>query len=84
MSVDSKYVHLAWVNTPREQGGLGPTDIPLVADITRSISRDYGVLLEVEGHTLRYDEMGRSVRLANARVAACLSLTARASCVRSL
>ncbi len=31
-SVDSQYVHLAWCNTPRKQGGLGPMKIPLVAD----------------------------------------------------
>ena len=28
-------------------------DIPILSDLTRSISRDYGVLLEDEGHTLR-------------------------------
>ena len=53
VSVDSKYSHLAWVNTDRKQGGLGECKYPLVADITKSISRDYGVLLENAGHTLR-------------------------------
>ena len=28
-------------------------DIPIVSDLTRQISRDYGVLLEDAGHTLR-------------------------------
>jgi len=46
ISVDSKFTHLAWVNTPRKEGGLGPMKIPLVSDITKQISRDYGVLLE--------------------------------------
>eukprot|EP01114_Cavostelium_apophysatum_P014796 TRINITY_DN3922_c0_g1_i2.p1 TRINITY_DN3922_c0_g1~~TRINITY_DN3922_c0_g1_i2.p1 ORF type:complete len:259 (-),score=40.83 TRINITY_DN3922_c0_g1_i2:185-961(-) len=46
VSVDSKFSHLAWTNTPRKQGGLGEMKIPLVADITKQISRDYGVLLE--------------------------------------
>jgi len=46
VSVDSKFTHLAWVNTPRKEGGLGPMKIPLVSDITKQISRDYGVLLE--------------------------------------
>jgi len=46
VSVDSKYTHLAWVNTPRSEGGLGEMKIPLVSDLTKQISRDYGVLLE--------------------------------------
>jgi len=52
-SFDSKFTHLAWINTPRNKGGLGDMDIPILSDLTRSISRDYGVLLEDEGHTLR-------------------------------
>jgi len=46
VSIDSKYTHLAWINTPRADGGLGEMKIPLLADITHTISRDYGVLLE--------------------------------------
>jgi len=54
VSVDSKFTHLAWLNTPRKQGGLGgKLHYPLVADLTKKISRDYGVLLEEAGHTLR-------------------------------
>ena len=53
LSVDSEYSHLAWVNTPRKQGGLGQVQYPLVADLTKQISRDYDVLIEEEGHTLR-------------------------------
>jgi len=45
ISVDSKYSHLAWINTPRKAGGLGAMDIPIVSDITKQISKDYGVLL---------------------------------------
>jgi len=52
-SVDSKFTHLAWIKTPRKEGGLGKMNIPLVADMTKQISRDYGVLLEDAGHTLR-------------------------------
>ena len=52
VSVDSKFSHLAWINTPRNQGGLGEIDFPLVADIKKTIGRDYGVLLD-EGVTLR-------------------------------
>ena len=54
VSVDSKYSHLAWINTPRKQGGLGGAlQIPLVADLTKSISRKYNVLMEEAGHTYR-------------------------------
>ncbi|XP_028935604.1 peroxiredoxin-4 isoform X2 [Ornithorhynchus anatinus] len=52
-SVDSQFTHLAWINTPRKQGGLGPMKIPLLSDLTRQISKDYGVYLEDLGHTLR-------------------------------
>ncbi len=46
VSVDSEFSHLAWIRTPRTEGGLGQLKYPLVADITKSISADYGVLLE--------------------------------------
>ena len=45
-SIDSHFSHLAWINTPRAKGGLGDLKYPLVADLTKSISADYGVLLE--------------------------------------
>ena len=41
------------VNTPRKEGGLGAMKIPLLADKSGNISRDYGVLLETEGIPLR-------------------------------
>lgn len=44
-SVDSKFTHLAWSKTPRKDGGLGKLTIPLLADITKKIARDYGVLV---------------------------------------
>ena len=52
-SVDSKFSHLAWVETPRKEGGLGDIRFPLLADITKKLSRDYDVLLEDDGITLR-------------------------------
>jgi alkyl hydroperoxide reductase subunit AhpC len=51
-SVDSQYSHLAWIETPRAQGGLGGLKYPLVADLTKKISADYGVLLD-NGISLR-------------------------------
>ncbi|MBB4285023.1 peroxiredoxin [Roseospira goensis] len=52
VSVDSHYTHLAWKKTPTEQGGLGQVKFPLVADLTKQIARDYGVLLP-DGVALR-------------------------------
>jgi peroxiredoxin 2/4 len=47
VSVDSKYSHLAW---QKEIGGVA---YPMLSDITKSVSRDYGVLLEDKGIALR-------------------------------
>uniref|UniRef100_A0A0B7AAB0 Thioredoxin peroxidase n=1 Tax=Arion vulgaris TaxID=1028688 RepID=A0A0B7AAB0_9EUPU len=52
-STDSVYSHLAWVNTPRKMGGLGPMKIPLIADKTVDISKKYGCLKEDEGIAFR-------------------------------
>ncbi len=46
VSVDSHYTHLAWKNTPRNQGGIGPIQYPLVADLDKKISEKFGVLLD--------------------------------------
>ncbi|KAF6110868.1 peroxiredoxin 3 [Phyllostomus discolor] len=53
VSVDSHFTHLAWTNTPRKSGGLGHMNIALLSDLTKQISRDYGVLLEGPGLALR-------------------------------
>ncbi|KAG9275519.1 thioredoxin-dependent peroxide reductase, mitochondrial [Astyanax mexicanus] len=53
VSVDSHFTHLAWTNTPRKSGGLGKINIPLLADLNKQVSRDYGVLLEGPGIALR-------------------------------
>ncbi|KAL7025091.1 hypothetical protein ACKWTF_013335 [Chironomus riparius] len=52
VSVDSHFSHLAWSNTPRKQGGIGKIEYPLLADLTKKVSADYGVLLE-DGISLR-------------------------------
>ena len=46
VSVDSQFSHLAWKNTDRKKGGLGDIQYPLLADIDKKVSRDYGVLAE--------------------------------------
>jgi len=45
VSVDSQFSHWAWKNTPVNQGGIGPIQYPLVADLDKKISSSYGVLL---------------------------------------
>lgn len=44
VSVDSHFTHLAWKKTPRDKGGIGDINYPLVADLDKNISRDYGIL----------------------------------------
>ena len=44
VSVDSHFTHLAWKNTPPAEGGIGKVSYPLVADLNKNISRDYGIL----------------------------------------
>jgi len=46
VSVDSQYTHFAWKNTKVEDGGIGRVRYPLVADLSKNISRDYGVLFD--------------------------------------
>ena len=45
VSIDSKFTHLAWKNTKLEDGGIGQVQFPMVEDLTKQISRDYGILL---------------------------------------
>ncbi len=76
-SVDSKFSHLAWAKTPRKEGGIGELKIPLLADITKKIARDFGVLVNdavalrglfivnpegrIQYQTVHYLPVGRSV-----------------------
>jgi peroxiredoxin (alkyl hydroperoxide reductase subunit C) len=45
VSMDSHFTHLAWKNTAVNSGGIGNIQFPLVADLDKSISQNYGVLL---------------------------------------
>lgn len=45
VSVDSQFTHLAWKKTPQDEGGLGNVQFPMVADLNKTIARDFGVLL---------------------------------------
>lgn len=54
ISVDSVYVHKAWADTKREDGGLGgDLSYPLLSDLNKVTVRDYGILMEDEGVSLR-------------------------------
>ncbi len=44
VSIDSQFSHFAWKNTSIDNGGIGHVKYPLVADLSKNISRDYGVL----------------------------------------
>jgi len=53
VSVDSQYSHLAWLQTPKNTGGIEGVRYPIVSDITKSIARAYDVLCENEGIAYR-------------------------------
>lgn len=42
-SIDSQFTHLAWRNTPVNEGGIGEVKYPLVADVKHTICQDYDV-----------------------------------------
>ncbi len=52
VSVDSKFSHLAWLNTARDEGGIEGVTYPVISDIHKTITRDYDVLHE-DGVALR-------------------------------
>jgi peroxiredoxin (alkyl hydroperoxide reductase subunit C) len=53
VSTDSVFSHRAWLQTSREKGGVEGLKYPLASDITKQVSRDYGVLIEDRGVALR-------------------------------
>ncbi len=53
VSTDSVYSHRAWLNTPRDKGGVEGLKYPLASDATKQVSRDYSVLVEDKGIALR-------------------------------
>ena len=52
VSVDSQFSHLAWIQTPRNQGGIGDINYPLVADLNKEIGNAFNIL-DDEGKALR-------------------------------
>ncbi len=52
-SIDSHFSHLAWLATPKKEGGIAGIEYPLVSDIHKTIAKDYGVLSEEQGISYR-------------------------------
>lgn len=53
VSTDSIHSHRAWLNTPRDQNGLGGLKYQVASDILKTTARNYGVLNEEEGIAFR-------------------------------
>lgn len=64
-STDTEFSHWAWLQTPKDKGGIQGVSYPLVADTNKTISNDYDVLageyanddegnLTVEGEMVAY------------------------------
>ena len=88
LSVDSHFTHLAWIKTPRNQGGVGSLNFPLLSDLTKEIGKSYEVLVEEHndelfGAHLRGlfiidgDKVIRSIQINDAPVGRSVSETLR-------
>ncbi|HBH23481.1 MAG TPA: alkyl hydroperoxide reductase [Cytophagales bacterium] len=53
-STDTEETHLAWLNTPKDQGGIQGVTYPIVADVSKTIATNYGIL----GGDWDYNEEG--------------------------
>lgn len=51
-SVDSPHAHMAWLSTPKKQGGIQGVQYTLLADVNKAVAQAYDVLLP-EGMALR-------------------------------
>lgn len=52
-SIDSAFSHLAWLKTPKNKGGIEGVNYPIVADLNKTIAKDYDVLVPDVGITYR-------------------------------
>jgi peroxiredoxin (alkyl hydroperoxide reductase subunit C) len=53
VSIDSQFTHFAWRNTPVNDGGIGPVQFPIVADVKHEITQAYGIEHPDDGVALR-------------------------------
>lgn len=51
-SCDTNEVHFAWLNTPKNNGGIEGVTYPIIADTTRNLAAELGIL-DIE---MEYDE----------------------------
>lgn len=49
-STDTPETHLAWLNTPKKNGGIEGVTYPLVADTSKTIASNFGVLAGEYGY----------------------------------
>jgi peroxiredoxin (alkyl hydroperoxide reductase subunit C) len=56
-SIDSKFSHWAWLNTEKNDGGIKGVTYPIVADLSKTIAENFGVL----AGEYDFDEEGNSV-----------------------
>lgn len=52
-SVDSHFSHLAWLNTPKAEGGIKGVAYPIVSDLSKTIASNYDVLVDGAGIAYR-------------------------------
>jgi len=52
-SIDSQFTHIAWRNTPVDEGGIGAVSYPLLADVKHAICQAYDVEFEQAGVAFR-------------------------------
>lgn len=53
VSVDSVYSHLAWTKMPQELGGIGKMEWPMISDINKKLSSQFGLFCEETGTCMR-------------------------------
>jgi peroxiredoxin (alkyl hydroperoxide reductase subunit C) len=51
-STDSEYSHVAWLGTPKKDGGIEGVTYPILSDFNKTVAADYDVLLP-DGKALR-------------------------------
>lgn len=63
-SVDSEYSHFSWLHMPKSAGGIRGVTYPIVSDLSKEISENYGVL----AGNYQVDEQGK-IKLSGAPIA---------------
>ncbi len=56
-SVDTNEVHFAWLNTPKNNGGIEGVTYPLLADTTRNLSNALGILDAEQVYNEKLDDV---------------------------